>query len=370
MSTWSEKQIREAYCRRVESQKPSAELLLKTRRAMKDAAHPGKSGFFFRRPALRAIATLAAVFVFIAGSFILLQHFAGDEASRSFARKPVPAARADGSSSTNPDAPAEFHPGFAETEAKQVETESAQKAKSAEAPKSAETPEAEQFDTPLENAGEGTLASPPNGVSTGAKDLDSRSAESSEPGSSFEKKRASAEDLNADEEDSPESISLFAAPETVSLASDEVREGEGQDGSAESPQVLLVALNRRMDDRAYGQISDRIVTSLRQAGLELAPTLQIIFDKSPDFQRNDFRLGLIQALNRSYHQAFTQPDNSEALYLFFHFAKMDEQREQLSFRVSIRMAGVVLDQFEVTVEQVDGIWKEIGRSNPETCEDC
>lgn len=66
MSTWSEKQIREAYCRRVESQKPSAELLLKTRRAMKDAAHPGKSGFFFRRPALRAIATLAAVFVFIA----------------------------------------------------------------------------------------------------------------------------------------------------------------------------------------------------------------------------------------------------------------------------------------------------------------
>lgn len=369
MSTWSEKQIREAYCRRVESQKPSAELLLKTRRAMKDAAHPGKSGFFFRRPALRAIATLAAVFVFIAGSFILLQHFAGDEASRSFARKPVPAARADGSSSTNPDAPAEFRPEFAETEAKQVETESAQKAKSPEIPKSAEAPEAAQFHAPLENAGEGTLASPPNGVSTGAKDLDSRSAESSEPGSSFEEKRALAEDLDADEEDPPESISLFAAPETVSIAPDEVRKEE-QDGSAESPQVLLVALNRRMDDRAYGQISDRIVTSLRHAGLELAPTLQIIFDKSPDFQRNDFRLGLIQALNRSYHQAFTQPDNSEALYLFFHSAKMDEQREQLSFKVSIRMAGVVLDQFEVTVEQVDGIWKEIGRSNPETCEDC
>lgn len=370
MSTWSEKQIREAYCRRVESQKPSAELLLKTRRAMKDAAHPGKSGFFFRRPALRAIATLAAVFVFIAGSFILLQRFAGDEASRSFARKPVPAAGAGGQSPDILDAPAELSQGLMEAEEKQVETESAQKAKSAEAPKSAETPEAEQFDTPLENAGEGTLASPPNGVSTGAKDLDSRSAESSEPGSSFEEKRALAEDLDADEEDSPESISLFAAPETVSLAPDEVRKEEEQDGSAESPQVLLVALNRRMDDRAYGQISDRIVTSLRQAGLELAPTLQIIFDKSPDFQRNDFRLGLIQALNRSYHQAFTQPDNSEALYLFFHSAKIDEQREQLSFKVSIRMAGVVLDQFEVTVEQVDGIWKEIGRSNPETCEDC
>lgn len=369
MSTWSEKQIREAYCRRVESQKPSAELLLKTRRAMKDAAHPGKSGFFFRRPALRAIATLAAVFVFIAGSFILLQHFAGDEASRSFARKSAPAAGVGGPSSDIPDAPAEFRPEFAETEAKQVETESAQKAKSPEIPKSAEAPEAAQFHAPLENAGEGTLASPPNRVSTGAKDLDSRSAESSEPGSSFEEKRALAEDLDADEEDPPESISLFAAPETVSIAPDEVRKEE-QDGSAESPQVLLVALNRRMDDRAYGQISDRIVTSLRQAGLELAPTLQIIFDKSPDFQRNDFRLGLIQALNRSYHQAFTQPDNSEALYLFFHSAKMDEQREQLSFRVSIRMAGVVLDQFEVTVEQVDGIWKEIGRSNPETCEDC
>lgn len=369
MSTWSEKQIREAYCRRVESQKPSAELLLKTRRAMKDAARPGKSGFFFRRPALRAIATLAAVFVFIAGSFILLQHFAGDEASRSFARKSAPAAGVGGPSSDIPDAPAEFRPEFAETEAKQVETESAQKAKSPEIPKSAEAPEAAQFHAPLENAGEGTLASPPNRVSTGAKDLDSRSAESSEPGSSFEEKRALAEDLDADEEDPPESISLFAAPETVSIAPDEVRKEE-QDGSAESPQVLLVALNRRMDDRAYGQISDRIVTSLRQAGLELAPTLQIIFDKSPDFQRNDFRLGLIQALNRSYHQAFTQPDNSEALYLFFHSAKMDEQREQLSFRVSIRMAGVVLDQFEVTVEQVDGIWKEIGRSNPETCEDC
>ena len=368
MSTWSEKQIREAYCRRVESQKPSAELLLKTRRAMKDAAHPGKSGFFFRRPALRAIATLAAVFVFIAGSFILLQHFAGDEASRSFARKSAPAAGVGGPSSDIPDAPAEFRPEFAETEAKQVETESAQKAKSPEIPKSAEAPEAAQFHAPLENAGEGTLASPPNRVSTGAKDLDSRSAESLEPGSSFEKKRALAEDFGTDEEDSPEDISLFAAPETVSLESDEVM--EDQDGSAESPQVLLVALNRRMDDRAYGQISDRIVTSLRQAGLELAPTLQIIFDKSPDFQRNDFRLGLIQALNRSYHQAFTQPDNSEALYLFFHSAKMDEQREQLSFRVSIRMAGVVLDQFEVTVEQVDGIWKEIGRSNPETCEDC
>lgn len=368
MSTWSEKQIREAYCRRVESQKPSAELLLKTRRAMKDAAHPGKSGFFFRRPALRAIATLAAVFVFIAGSFILLQHFAGDEASRSFARKSAPAAGVGGPSSDIPDAPAEFRPEFAETEAKQVETESAQKAKSPEIPKSAEAPEAAQFHAPLENAGEGTLASPPNRVSTGAKDLDSRSAESLEPGSSFEKKRALAEDFGTDEEDSPEDISLFAAPETVSLESDEVM--EDQDGSAESPQVLLVALNRRMDDRAYGQISDRIVTSLRHAGLELAPTLQIIFDKSPDFQRNDFRLGLIQALNRSYHQAFTQPDNSEALYLFFHSAKMDEQREQLSFKVSIRMAGVVLDQFEVTVEQVDGIWKEIGRSNPETCEDC
>ena len=368
MSTWSEKQIREAYCRRVESQKPSAELLLKTRRAMKDAAHPGKSGFFFRRPALRAIATLAAVFVFIAGSFILLQHFAGDEASRSFARKFAPAAGVGGPSSDILDAPAEFRPEFAETEAKQVETESAQKAKSPEIPKSAEAPEAAQFHAPLENAGEGTLASPPNRVSTGAKDLDSRSAESLEPGSSFEKKRALAEDFGTDEEDSPEDISLFAAPETVSLESDEVM--EDQDGSAESPQVLLVALNRRMDDRAYGQISDRIVTSLRHAGLELAPTLQIIFDKSPDFQRNDFRLGLIQALNRSYHQAFTQPDNSEALYLFFHSAKMDEQREQLSFKVSIRMAGVVLDQFEVTVEQVDGIWKEISRSNPETCEDC
>lgn len=364
MSTWSEKQIREAYCRRVESQKPSAELMLNTRRAMKAAARPGKSVFFLRRPNLRAIATIAAVFVFLAGSFILLQHFAGDEASRSFARKSAPAAGAGGQSPDILDAPAELSQGLMEAEEKQVETESAQKAKSAEVPKSAEAPEAEQFYTPPENAGEGTLASPPNGVSTGAKDLDSRSAESSEPGSSFEEKRALAEDFDTDEED----ISLFAAPETVSLESDEVL--EDLDGSAESPQVLLVALNRRMDDRAYGQISDRIVTSLRQAGLELAPTLQIIFDKSPDFQRNDFRLGLIQALNRSYHQAFTQPDNSEALYLFFHSAKMDEQREQLSFKVSIRMAGVVLDQFEVTVEQVDGIWKEIGRSNPETCEDC
>lgn len=370
MSTWSEKQIREAYCRRVESQKPSTELLLKTRRAMKAAARTSKSKFIFGRPALRAIATIAAVFVFVAGSFILLQHFAGDEASRSFARKSAPAAGSGSQSLDILDAPAEFSLGFTEVEEKQVETESAQKAKSARVTKSTETPEAAQFHDPLENAGEGTFAALPNKISSGAKDLDSRSAESSEPGSSFEKKRTSAEGLDADEEDSPESISLFAAPETVSLASDEVREGEDQDGSAESPQVLLVALNRRMDDRAYGQISDRIVTSLRQAGLELAPTLQIIFDKSPDFQRNDFRLGLIQALNRSYHQAFTQPDNSEALYLFFHSAKMDEQREQLSFKVSIRMAGVVLDQFEVTVELVDGIWKEIGRSNPETCEDC
>lgn len=364
MSTWSEKQIREAYCRRVESQKPSAELLLKTRRAMEAAACPGKSGFFSRRPALRAVATLAAVFVFIAGGFILLQRFSRDEVSRSFARKPAPAAGADGSSSTIPEVPAEFRPGFMEAEEKQVETKTAPKAKSPETPKSAEAPEAEQFDTPLENAGEGTLASPPNGVSTGAKDLDSCSAESAEPGSSCEEKRALAEDLDADEED----FSLFAAPETVSLESDEII--EDLDGSAESPQVLLVALNRRMDDRAYGQISERIVTSLRQAGLELAPTLQIIFDKSPAFQRNDFRLGLIQTLNRSYHQAFTQADNSEVLYLFIHSAKMDEQQEKLSFKVSIRMAGVVLDQFEVTVEQVDGIWKEIGHSIPGVCEDC
>lgn len=368
MSTWSEKQIREAYCRRVESQKPSAELLLKTRRAMKDAARTSKSVFFFRRPALRAIATLAAVFVFIAGGFILLQRFSRDEASRSFARKSAPAAGVGGPSSDIPDAPAEFRPEFAETEAKQVEMESAQKAKSPEIPKSAEAPEAAQFHAPLENAGEGTLASPPNRVSTGAKDLDSRSAESLETGSSFKEKRALAEDFGTDEEDSPEDISLFAAPETVSLESDEVM--EDLDGSAESPQVLLVALNRRMDDRAYGQISERIVTSLRQAGLELAPTLQIIFDKSPAFQRNDFRLGLIQTLNRSYHQAFTQADNSEVLYLFIHSAKMDEQQEKLSFKVSIRMAGVVLDQFEVTVEQVDGIWKEIGHSIPRVCEDC